>query len=141
LEAEGLARYIEFVPRGEEYYQMAAACDIIVLPTIDETQSGTLARVIAAHCPYITAAPMEGLTTQTLDSEGGLLFTSKKMLKDKLVRLACDAELRETFRLNLKRYLQATVSWEIVARQYNEAYRLARESKINGGYTRLSASK
>ncbi|MFW6115293.1 MAG: hypothetical protein ACOC6E_03245 [Thermodesulfobacteriota bacterium] len=52
-------------------------CDFIVLPSTDETQSGTLARIIALNKPYITIAPMEGLTAQTLESEGGLLFTTK----------------------------------------------------------------
>ncbi|HUT59806.1 MAG TPA: hypothetical protein VNA25_18315, partial [Phycisphaerae bacterium] len=44
LETKGLAHYYEFVPRGEVYYKMMAICDFIVLPSTDETQSGTLAR-------------------------------------------------------------------------------------------------
>ncbi len=58
-----------------------AVCDFIVLPSTDETQSGTLARIIALNKPFVTTAPMEGLTTQTLESEGGLLFTTKEMLR------------------------------------------------------------
>ncbi|MFW6181115.1 MAG: hypothetical protein ACOC8N_05145 [Spirochaetota bacterium] len=48
-----------------------AICDFIVLPSTDETQSGTLARIIALNKPFITTAPVEGLTAQTLESEGG----------------------------------------------------------------------
>jgi predicted kinase len=33
---------------------------------------------------------------------------------------------------NLKRYLDREVSWEIVARQYNDAYRLARKATRSG---------
>jgi len=77
LEKKGLAHYYEFVPRGEVYYKMMAVCDFIVLPSTDETQSGTLARIIALNKPYITTAPLEGLTAQTLESGGGLLFTTK----------------------------------------------------------------
>jgi glycosyltransferase involved in cell wall biosynthesis len=73
LQEKGIAHYYEFVPRGEIYYQMMAVCDFIVLPSTDETQSGTLARIISVNKPYITTAPMEGLTAQTLESEGGLL--------------------------------------------------------------------
>jgi glycosyltransferase involved in cell wall biosynthesis len=102
LESEGMARYFEFVPRGELYYKAMAVCDFIVLPSLDETQSGTLARIIALNKPYIATAPMEGLTAQTVESEGGLLFGE-----------------------NLKKYLDKTVSWEVVARQYLEAYELA----------------
>ena len=129
---KGIAHYHEFVPRGELYYKMMAICDFIVLPSTDETQSGTLARIIALNKPYITTAPMEGLTAQTLESEGGLLFTTKEMLKKAVIRLACDEELRLTMGENLKRYLDEVVSWHVVARKYNEAYRLAREAKRSG---------
>ncbi len=129
LEKKGIAHYYEFVPRGEIYYKMMAVCDFIVLPSIDETQSGTLARVIALNKPYITVAPMEGLTAQTLESEGGLLFTTKKMLREKVIRLALDEKLRLTLGENLKKYLENEVSWEVVARQYNEAYARANEAK------------
>ncbi len=132
LEKKGLAHYYEFIPRGELYYKIMAICDFIVLPSLDETQSGTLARVIALNKPYITTAPMEGLTAQTLESEGGLLFTTKKMLRDKVIRLACDEDLRLKLGNNLKRYLDNVVSWEVVARQYNEAYQLANKAKATG---------
>jgi glycosyltransferase involved in cell wall biosynthesis len=114
-----------------------AICDFIVLPTIDETQSGTLARIIALNKPYITTAPMEGLTAQTLESGGGLLFTTKKMLKEKVIKLAQDENLRMKLGENLKQYLDNTVSWEIVAEQYNQAYKLARHAKKTGNKVNL----
>ena len=132
LEKMGLAHYYEFIPRGETYYKVMAVCDFIVLPTLDETQSGTLARIIALNKPYITTAPMEGLTAQTLESDGGLLFTNKEMLKKKVIRLACSEKLRMELGNNLKWYLENVVSWDIVAQQYNEAYRIANEAKRTG---------
>jgi len=73
---------------------MMGVCDFIVLPSTDETQSSTLTRIIALNKPYITTAPMEGLTAQTLESGGGLLlFTTKDMLKEQVIRLACDERL------------------------------------------------
>ncbi len=137
LQEKGLAYYYEFVPRGDLYYKVMAVCDFIVLPSIDETQSGTLARIISLNKPYITSAPMEGLTAQTLESEGGLLFTTKKMLREKVIQLACDESLRLKFGENLKKYLDSTVSWDIVAKQYNNAYELAREAKISGNLVKL----
>jgi glycosyltransferase involved in cell wall biosynthesis len=128
LEERGLAHYYEFIPRGDIYYQMMAVCDFIVLPSTDETQSGTLARIIALNKPYITTAPMEGLTAQTLENEGGLLFTTKDMLKKHVIRLATDEALRLQMGENLKAYLDNVVSWNVVADQYNEAYDLARQS-------------
>ncbi len=132
LESKGIAHYHEFIPRGELYYKMMAVCDFIVLPSTDETQSGTLARIIALNKPYTTTAPMEGLTAQTLESGGGLLFTNKRMLYEQVIQLACDEGLRLELGENLKRYLDEVVSWEVVARQYNEAYGLAREAKRTG---------
>ncbi len=132
LQKRRKAYYYEFIPRGDIYYKVMAICDFIVLPTIDETQSGTLARIISLNKPYITTAPMEGLTAQTLESEGGLLFTTKEMLKNNIVRLACDENLRMKLGENLKKYLDEIVSWEIVAQKYNQAYTLARESKFSG---------
>jgi len=122
LQNKGLAHFYEFIPRGEIYYKVMAVCDFIVLPSIDETQSGTLARIIALNKPYITSAPVEGLTAQTLENEGGLLFTNKRMLRDKVIELACDQDLRLRLGNNLRRYLDEVVCWKVVAGQYRQAY-------------------
>ncbi len=132
LEREGMARYFEFVPRGEIYYKVMAICDFIVLPSLDETQSGTLARIIALNKPYVTTAPMEGLTAQTVENEGGAMFTTKDGLRREVVRLASDEGLRMRMGNNLREYLDEVVSWEVVARQYYEAYRMA-AGKVRSG--------
>lgn len=137
LESKGLAHYYEFVPRGDVYYQMMAVCDFIVLPSTDETQSGTLARIIALNKPYITTAPLEGLTAQTLENRGGLLFTTKEMLKRHVIELACNEDARMRMGENLKQYLDNTVSWSVVAGQYNESYELAREAVATGKQVQL----
>ena len=139
LEQKGLAHYYEFVPRGEIYYKTMAVCDFIVLPSTDETQSGTLARIIALNKPFVTTAPMEGLTTQTLESEGGLLFTTKEMLRRKVIRLATSERLRHELGDNLRRYLDNVVSWDVVTGQYDEAYTLAREAVRFGKPVELPA--
>ena len=38
---------------------MMGVCDFIVLPSTDEKQSSTLARIIALNKPYITTAPTQ----------------------------------------------------------------------------------
>ncbi len=130
LESAGIAKYYQFIPRGEVYYKVMAVCDFIVLPSMDETQSGTLARIISLNKPFITTAPMEGLTAQTVESEGGLLFTSKKSLKRGVIKLATDEDLRFRLGTKLKNYLDAVTSWEVVAEQYVKAYDLA-VKKVN----------
>jgi 1,2-diacylglycerol 3-alpha-glucosyltransferase len=132
LERKGLAHYYEFIPRGDIYYKVMAVCDFIVLPSTDETQSGTLARIIALNKPYITTAPMEGLTSQTIENEGGLMFTDKKTLRKAVMRLATDERLRLQCGENLKHYLDNVVAWEVVANQYAEAYELAIEAVKTG---------
>lgn len=125
LERKGLARYFKFTPRGLIYYKVMAMCDFVLLPTVDETQSGTLARIIALNKPYITTAPLEGLTSQTIESEGGLLFTDKLSFKRRVIRMATDEGLRRMLGENLKHYLDNVVSWEVCAQRYIELYELA----------------
>jgi len=132
LEQKGLAHYYEFEPRGDIYYKMMAVCDFVVLPSTDETQSGTLARIISLNKPFITTAPMEGLTAQTLESGGGLLFTTKDMLFKQVVRLATKEDLRMKLGSKLKTYLDEVVSWEVVAKQYSESYEIARNAVKTG---------
>ena len=132
LQQKGLAHYYEFVPRGDVYYKMMAVCDFIVLPSIDETQSGTLARIMSLNKPYVTTAPMEGLTAQTIESGGGLLFTNRHNLRDAVVRLACDEQLRLELGHNLQVYLDNVVSWTIVAEQYEQSYEMAAKAKQSG---------
>jgi 1,2-diacylglycerol 3-alpha-glucosyltransferase len=139
LERKGLAHFYEFIPRGDIYYKVMAVCDFVVLPTIDETQSGTLARIIALNKPYVTTAPMEGLTSQTLESNGGLLFCTKPMLKERILQLASDEGLRMELGNNLRRYLNEVVSWRVVANQYAEAYELAREAIRTGQKPMIAA--
>jgi len=132
LEMDGAGRYYEFTPRGDTYYKVMALCDFVVLPSIDETQSGTLARIIALNKPYVTTAPMEGLTSQTLESRGGLLFTDRDSLRRRIIRLASEEDLRWTLGENLKWYLDNVVSWDLVAQQYVDLYETARQALTAG---------
>jgi ABC-type dipeptide/oligopeptide/nickel transport system permease component len=75
--------------------------------------------------PYVTTAPLEGLTAQTIESGGGLLFTNKAMLRENVLRLATDEGLRWELGSRLCRYLTEVVSWEVIAGQYFEADRAA----------------
>lgn len=131
LEKKGIAKYFKFEPRGDIYYKVTAICDFVILPSIDETQSGTLARIIALNKPYITTAPLEGLTSQTIESNGGLLFTDKESLKRNIIRLSSSENLRRYFGNNLKWYLENRVSWEIVAQQYFDVYKRAQDGNVN----------
>lgn len=132
LSAKGLAHFHEFQPCGDDWYKMMGVCDFLVLPTMDEMHSDALIRIIALNKPFVAGAPMEGPTTQTLESGGGLLFTSKKMLRDAVVQLACDEPLRLRFGAQLKSYLEEVVSWDRVVQQYHEAYEYARKAAFEG---------
>jgi 1,2-diacylglycerol 3-alpha-glucosyltransferase len=125
LERRGIARYMEFDPRGDLYYEMMACFDAVALPSLDETQSGTLARIFALGKPYITSAPLEGLTSQTVESEAGLLFSNDATLRRGLLRLMTNASLRAELGANARHYLQQVVSWDVVAEQYLDAYAMA----------------
>ncbi|MBN1849514.1 MAG: hypothetical protein JW932_13110, partial [Deltaproteobacteria bacterium] len=49
-----------------------------------------------------------------------------------ILRLACGEKLRLELGENLKKYLDEVVSWEVIVKQYNEAYNLANEAKATG---------
>ena len=132
LEHRGLARFYQFEPHGEMYYKVMALCDFLVLPTLEETQSSTLSRIIALNKPYVTTAPLEGLTAQTVESEGGLLFTNRETLRRAILRLATQEELRWRLGEKLQSYLIHKVSWNVVAKQVLNAYSLARTSRDSG---------
>jgi 1,2-diacylglycerol 3-alpha-glucosyltransferase len=125
LEQRGMARYVEFDPRGDVYYDMMACFDAVALPSLDETQSGTLARIMALGKPYITSAPLEGLTSQTVESEAGLLFSNEATLRRGLLRLMTNPTLRAELSSNARSYLQQVVSWDVVAEHYLDAYAMA----------------
>ena len=55
-----------------------------------------------------------------------------------MVKLATDEGLRLELGENLKRYLDRVVGWEVVARQYNEAYKLARKAARTGQHVVLN---
>lgn len=113
------------------------------MPSLDETQSGTLARIVALGKPYITTAPVEGLTSQTVESEAGVLFSNQATLRRGLRRLMMNAGLREELHQHAIDYLHSTVSWEVVAEQYVEAYALAaaRRAGSRGGRARGAQSR
>jgi len=54
------------------------------------------------------------------------------MLKEKVIKLACDKDLRKQLSENLKKYLKEVVSWKITAKKYKNAYKFARLKKIAG---------
>jgi glycosyltransferase involved in cell wall biosynthesis len=132
LQDKGIGHFYRFTPRGDVYYKVMSVCDFIVLPSIDETQSGTLARVIALNKPFVTTAPLEGLTAQALESRGGLLFTNAEMLRRQVLRLATNEGLRWELGHSLYRYLMDVVSWEVIAGRYYEAYRAANATVHDG---------
>ncbi len=132
LAEKGAAEFFKFTPRGAIYYKVMAVCDFVLLPSLDETQSGTLARIIALNKPFITTAPMEGLTAQTLESGGGLLFTNRDMLQKQIIRMATNESMRWQFGHNLHQYLLSEVSWEIIAEKYFDAYRMANAQEHDG---------
>jgi glycosyltransferase involved in cell wall biosynthesis len=59
------------------------------------------------------------------------------MLRRKVIRMANNEQLRLRLGENLRRYLDQVVSWEVVVRQYQEAYALAREAKRTGTRVKL----
>ena len=137
LEERGLARFYRFIPRNSEYYEVMSIADLVILPSVDETQSGTLARIIALNKPYVTFN-LEGLGLQTVESGGGLLATDRENLIDRIADLAANPKLRRDCSRRQANYLRTRVGWKsVVGRLYREAYQTARESVDNHKKVRI----
>lgn len=129
LEKKGMAVYVDFIPRGDEYYEMMAACDVIALSHTDETQSGTFARALAVGVPFV-ARDLEGLGSQTIESGAGCLFSNQRTLKRELYRLLTQPELREEKSNNARVYVQEYVGWPVIIPKYLDAYREANTAHV-----------
>ena len=68
-----------------------------------------------------------------------MLFTNQQMLREAVIRLACDEGLRLRLGNQLKSYLDEVVSWDLVASTYNHVYDLARQAKQAGTLVSLPA--
>ena len=121
LEKKGLAHYYEFIPRGDIYYKIMALCDFIVLPSTDETQSGTLARIIALNKPFITTAPMEGLTAQTWKAEQVSFFHDQEGLSAESDPAGMAIRISDSSWAKSEIVSGEFVSWEVVSSQYDQA--------------------
>lgn len=132
LEEKGLATFYRFTPRKEKYYKVMSLADIVALPSIDETQSGTQARIIAMNKPYV-ALPIEGIGLQISESQGGLLAIDEvETLPDRLVDLMVNPKKRENLSKNSANYLEKRVGWPMVGRLYAYSYELANAAVNNG---------
>ena len=107
-------------------------------PFDGDTLSGLHFAWYSDHAKAAQTAPLAGLATQTLESGGGRLFASANMLREAVLRLACDEPLRLRLGNELKAYLENVVSWDVVARQYGQAYAAAHEAKLCGSTVDLS---
>ncbi len=134
---QGLGRFYEFTPRNARYYMVLSLADFVVLPSIDETQSGTLARIIALNKPYVTF-PVEGLGYQTAESQGGLIAVDEEALADRITDLATNPKLRARLAHNQRDYLNTRVGWDIVGRLYVLSYEAARKASMNSGTAHIT---
>jgi hypothetical protein len=113
-----------FIEEAREFIQRAnPKPEAIVVSHTDGQGEGVLPLIDMSRQNWWkpVADAIEQLDLYVVHSEGGWLFTIKRMLKDKVIQLACDESLRLSLGATRKRYWEQVVSWEVVAQQYHHA--------------------
>jgi hypothetical protein len=88
LEGKGIAHYHRIYPPGRGLLQIDGNLRFLCSSSTDETQSGTLARIIALNKPLYHHRTYGRVDSPNPGKRGGLLFTTKEMLKQKVIKLA-----------------------------------------------------
>jgi glycosyltransferase involved in cell wall biosynthesis len=126
VEAHGLGRRVRFLNAlsQDEIFFLMERCVMLVLPSLSEGRSNVLLEALASGLPVIASSIPENREI-IRDGRTGLLFEPlhAEDLRDKIVRLLKEAELRKSLSEEGKRFIRdAGLTWEKTARAYAEIY-------------------
>jgi glycosyltransferase involved in cell wall biosynthesis len=113
------------IPYGEVLAQMRSS-DILVLPSHEEANPRVIIEAFALGTPVI-ASDVGGVKEQVLDGESGVLVPhgDVEKLRDAILRLAGDPDLRERLSEGGRRYLDGLPSWTEISEKVLSEYLLA----------------
>lgn len=92
----GLGERVHFLGHRDDVFELLAAMDVFVLPSVSEGMSNTLLEAMAAGVPVV-ASDVGGNPEIVRDGVDGLLFPTADMvaLRERLQKLCVDLHLRE----------------------------------------------
>ena len=115
-------KFTGFIPR-EDIKALYLACDIFVLPSLEEGHGLVLTEAMASGKPLI-GTKIGGIPAQIRDSWNGFLVEpgNEKQLAEKINYLIENEEERERMGKNSRRLAEEEFEWKNIAERYLEVY-------------------
>lgn len=108
-----LSNSVKFIPHSNQAMALMPFCDLIILPTYEETFGLVVAEAMIMGVPVI-GSNAGGVPEIIEDGHNGLLFKSKDSdnLAEKILMLVNDKELRRKLAQNAKVYAEETYDYQ-----------------------------
>lgn len=128
LGLEDRIEFTGFITPNTEFVKYHRACDVFVLPSLNEGMSNNMLEAMASGIPIIMT-PTGGAQELIKDGVNGYIvkFKDSGDIAEKLEKLINNPELKKQMGIE-SRKLAETMSWHKVAGQYAEIYRSIRGS-------------
>jgi len=125
----------------DQYNQIMAAFDLMVMPYTFASQSGNLAHSFALGVPAVVSG-LEGLKAEAEASGAALAFRpgDEEDLKRAVLMMMQSESLRKTYARRAKSYVKKKISWSITAKKHLKVYRKAARAARNGRPDLIAAS-
>jgi glycosyltransferase involved in cell wall biosynthesis len=110
----------------EEYNDIMAAFDLMVMPYTFASQSGNLAHSFALGVPAVVSG-LEGLKAEA-EASGAAVAVSpgdREELKQAILMIMGNANLRKMYAQRAKAYVKKKISWSITAKKHMQIYKKA----------------
>ncbi len=110
----------------EDYNQMLAAFDLMVMPYTFASQSGNLAHSFAIGVPAVVSG-LEGLKAEAEASGAALAVPpeDREELKRAILMILGNETLRKKYAQRAKSYVKKKISWSITAKKHMRVYQKA----------------
>jgi glycosyltransferase involved in cell wall biosynthesis len=110
----------------EEYNDIMAAFDLMVMPYTFASQSGNLAHSFALGVPAVVSG-LEGLKAEAEASGAAVPVApgDREELKQTILMIMGNANLRKRYAQRAKAYVKKKISWSITAKKHMQIYKKA----------------
>ena len=117
----------------DEYKNLMASFDLMVMPYTYASQSGNLAHSFALGVPAVVS-DLEGLKAEAEASGAAIAVTQgdREELKRAILTIMGNESLRRTYIKRAKAYVKGKISWSITAKKHMKVYKMAANSIKTG---------
>ena len=111
---------------ADEYNNLMASFDLMVMPYTYASQSGNLAHSFALGVPAVVS-DLEGLKAEAEASGAAIAVTQgdREELKRAILTIMGNESLRRTYIKRAKAYVKGKISWSITAKKHMKVYKTA----------------